>query len=257
MTASRVLLVDDEAVNRDMLSRRLERRGYSVGVAASGAEALAAIERESWAAVLLDVQMPGMSGLEVLQKLRERWTAAELPVLMVTAKDGSEDIVAALDLGANDYVTKPVDFPVAVARLRAHIARKDAEDRLRASEERYALAARGANDGLWDWDMADGHLHLSARWKSIVGCDEAAIDTRPDEWFDRVHAEDLPRLRHDLDAHLRGRTPHFENEHRLRHASGTFRWVLARGMGCATARTRRCAWPAHSRTLPPTRWWMR
>ncbi len=230
MTASRVLLVDDEAVNRDMLSRRLERRGYSVGVAASGAEALEAIDRESWAAVLLDVQMPGMSGLEVLQKVRERWTAAELPVLMVTAKDGSEDIVTALDLGANDYVTKPVDFPVAVARLRTHIARKDAEDRLRASEERYALAARGANDGLWDWDMAGGHLHLSARWKGIVGCDEAAIGTRPEEWFDRVHAEDLPRLRHDLDAHLRSRTPHFENEHRLRHASGTFRWVLARGI---------------------------
>ena len=230
MTASRVLLVDDEAVNRDMLSRRLERRGYSVGVAASGAEALEAIDRESWAAVLLDVQMPGMSGLEVLQTVRERWTAAELPVLMVTAKDGSEDIVAALDLGANDYVTKPVDFPVAVARLRTHIARKDAEDRLRASEERYALAARGANDGLWDWDMAAGQLHLSARWKGIVGCDDAEIDTRPEEWFDRVHAEDLPRLRHDLDAHLRGRAPHFENEHRLRHTSGTFRWVLARGM---------------------------
>jgi diguanylate cyclase (GGDEF)-like protein/PAS domain S-box-containing protein len=230
MTASRVLLVDDEAVNRDMLSRRLERRGYSVGTAASGAEALEAIEREPWAAVLLDVQMPGMSGLEVLQKVRERWSAAELPVLMVTAKDGSEAIVAALDLGANDYVTKPVDFPVAVARLRTHIARKDAEDRLRASEERYALAARGANDGLWDWDIAAGQLHLSARWKGIVGCDEAEIDTGPHEWFDRVHAEDLPRLRHDLDAHLRSRTPHFENEHRLRHASGTFRWVVARGI---------------------------
>jgi diguanylate cyclase (GGDEF)-like protein/PAS domain S-box-containing protein len=230
MTASRVLLVDDEAANRDMLSRRLERRGYSVGTAASGAEALEAIEREPWAAVLLDVQMPGMSGLEVLQKVRERWTAAELPVLMVTAKDGSETIVAALDLGANDYVTKPVDFPVTVARLRTHIARKDAEDRLRASEERYALAARGANDGLWDWDIAAGQLHLSARWKGIVGCDEAEIDTAPHEWFDRVHAEDLPRLRHDLDAHLRSRTPHFENEHRLRHASGTFRWVVARGI---------------------------
>jgi DNA-binding response OmpR family regulator len=125
MTAARVLLVDDEAVNRDMLSRRLERRGYSVGMASSGPEALAALEREPWAALLLDVQMPGMSGLEVLQQVRARWSAAELPVIMVTAKDGSEDIVAALDLGANDYVTKPVDFPVAVARLRTQIARKD------------------------------------------------------------------------------------------------------------------------------------
>ena len=230
MTAYRVLLVDDEAANRDMLSRRLEKRGYSVGVAASGAEALEALDKEPWSAILLDVQMPGMSGLEVLQKVRERWSAAELPVLMVTAKDSSDDIVSALDLGANDYVTKPVDFPVAVARLRTQLARKAAEDRLRASEERYALAARGANDGLWDWDLTTNDLHVSERWKLIVGCEPHASLTRPEGWFDRVHAEDLARLRHDLEAHLGGRTPHFENEHRLRHASGGFRWVLARGM---------------------------
>ena len=68
--ANRILLVDDEAANRDMLSRRLERRGYSVAVAASGAESLEALQREPFAAVLLDVQMPGMSGLDVLQQLR-------------------------------------------------------------------------------------------------------------------------------------------------------------------------------------------
>ena len=228
--ANRILLVDDEAANRDMLSRRLERRGYSVAVAASGAESLDALQREPFAAVLLDVQMPGMSGLDVLQQLRRTWSPAELPVLMVTAKDGSEDIVTALDLGANDYVTKPVDFPVALARLRTQLARRDAEVRLRASEERYALAAQGANDGLWDWDMPAGQLHLSARWKAIVGAADDDIGTAPDEWFNRVHAEDLPRLRHDLEAHLTGRTPHFECEHRLQHADGGVRWVLARGM---------------------------
>lgn len=227
---SRILLVDDEAANRDMLSRRLERRGYSVGVAASGAEALEALQRERFAAVLLDVQMPGMSGLDVLQRVRQTWGPAELPILMVTAKDGSEDIVAALDLGANDYVTKPVDFPVALARLRAHLARRDAEERLRVSEERYALAAQGANDGLWDWDLAAGQLHLSPRWRAIVGVAESEMTSTPDDWFNRVHAEDVPRLRHDLEAHLTARTPHFECEHRLQHADGRVRWVLVRGL---------------------------
>ena len=229
-SVSRILLVDDEAANRDMLSRRLERRGYSVAVAASGADALEALHRERFAAVLLDVQMPGLSGLDVLQELRRTWGPAELPVLMVTAKDGSEDIVAALDLGANDYVTKPVDFPVALARLRTQLARRDAEERLRVSEERYALAAQGANDGLWDWDLGAGQLHLSPRWKAIVGVADSEIGSAPDDWFDRVHAEDVPRLRRDLDAHLTGRTPHFECEHRLQHADGGVRWVLARGM---------------------------
>lgn len=228
--ANRILLVDDEAANRDMLSRRLERRGYSVAVAASGAESLDALQREPFAAVLLDVQMPGMSGLDVLQQLRRTWSPAELPVLMVMAEGMSEDIVTALDLGANDYVTKPVDFPVALARLRTQLARRDAEVRLRASEERYALVAQGANDGLWDWDMPAGQLHLSARWKAIVGAAHDDIGTAPDEWFNRVHAEDLPRVRHDLEAHLTGRTPHFECEHRLQHADGGVRWVLARGM---------------------------
>lgn len=225
-----LLVVDDDAVNRDMLSRRLERRGYPVALAASGQEALNYLATHPVSTVLLAVQMPGLSGLQVLQTIRQSWTAARLPVLMVTAKDQSEDIVTALDLGANDYITKPVDFPVALARIRTQLARKDAEDRLRASEERYALAARGANDGLWDWDLASSRLLYSARWKAIIGYTEEEIGVGPDEWFGRVHSEDLPRLHRDLDAHLSGRTAHFENEHRMRHRSGAFRWVLTRGL---------------------------
>ncbi len=107
-----VLIVDDEPANRDMLSRRLEKRGYPSVLAASGQEALDTLAGQPVSAVLLDVQMPGLSGLDVLRIIRERWAPAELPVLMVTAKDQSEDVVTALDLGANDYITKPIDFPV-------------------------------------------------------------------------------------------------------------------------------------------------
>ena len=233
--AERILLVDDEAANRDMLSRRLERRGYTIALAASGDEALAALDGEVFAAVLLDVQMPGMSGLDVLRQIRTRWAAAQLPVLMVTAKDGSEDIVTALNLGANDYITKPIDFAVAVARLRTQLERRDAEQRLRASEERYALAARGANDGLWDWDLVAGELHLSDRWQGIVGLTGGQAEPTPATWLERIHAEDVARVRHELDAHLTGRTPHFESEHRLAHVSGAFRWVLARGLAVRDA----------------------
>ena len=225
-----LLVVDDDEGNRDLLSRRLIRSGYSVVTVASGQEALDYLERHEVATVLLDVQMPGMSGLEVLQAIRRRWSDAHLPVLMVTAKTDSEDTVTALELGASDYLTKPVDFRVALARIRTQLSRKDAEDRLRASAERYALAAQGANDGLWDWDLSTGRLYYSPRWKAIIGYDDGEIGDSADEWLGRVHSEDLSRLRLELDQHLAGRPGHFECEHRIRHKSGKFRWVLTRGL---------------------------
>jgi PAS domain S-box-containing protein len=227
---SPILIVDDIEDNRDLLARKLTRCGYPVAMAASGQDALTYLRNHAVSIVLLDVQMPEMSGIEVLQAIRRRWSDAEMPVVMVTAKGQSEDVVTALDLGASDYITKPIDFQVGLARIRTQLARKDAEDRLRASEERYALAVQGANDGLWDWDLTTGRLHYSARWKAIVGHDEHEVDDGPDEWFGRVHSEDLLRVHRDLEEHLAGRTDHFENEHRIRHKSGVFRWVLTRGL---------------------------
>jgi diguanylate cyclase (GGDEF)-like protein/PAS domain S-box-containing protein len=101
---------------------------------------------------------------------------------------------------------------------------------LRESEERYSLAARGANDGLWDWDLRRDEIYFSPRWKSMLGFGESEITGLPDEWLGRVHPEDVERLRSDLAAHLEGLTLHFENEHRLLHRDGTFRWVLTRGL---------------------------
>ena len=101
---------------------------------------------------------------------------------------------------------------------------------LSESEERYALAARGANDGLWDWNLQTKQVYFSPRWKAMLGCEEEEISTCPEEWFRRVHPVDLARLKKDLDRHLQGNTPHFENEHRLQHKDGKYLWVLARAL---------------------------
>jgi DNA-binding response OmpR family regulator len=119
--AHTILVVDDSRDNRELLMRRLEREGYDVIGAEEGREALAVVEKGGVSLVLLDVMMPGMSGIEVLQALREKHPAAELPVVMVTARTQSDDVVEALGQGANDYITKPVDFPVALARIRAQL----------------------------------------------------------------------------------------------------------------------------------------
>ena len=109
-------------------------------------------------------------------------------------------------------------------------ARQESEKRLSESEERYALAARGANDGLWDWDLATNEIYLSPRWKQILGYGEDEIGTDPDEWFGRIHPDYRQDVKSKIDAHLQGSTSHFESEHRLHHKNTTYRWVLARGL---------------------------
>jgi CheY-like chemotaxis protein/serine/threonine protein kinase len=121
-----LLITDDNEMNRDMLSRRLERQGYRVTTATTGAEALDFIRKQPFDLVLLDVMMPEMNGMEVLGIIRASYSLLDLPVIMVTAKDQSEDVVAALQMGANDYVTKPLNFPVVLARIQTHLAVRQA-----------------------------------------------------------------------------------------------------------------------------------
>jgi len=116
-----ILVVDDHSDNRELLTRRLEREGFRVLAAESGHQALTHLKDGKVSLILLDVMMPEMSGIEVLQAVREAHSASELPVIMVTAKAQSDDMVEALGQGANDYVTKPIDFPVALARIQAQL----------------------------------------------------------------------------------------------------------------------------------------
>lgn len=127
-----ILVVDDNEMNRDLLSRRLAKKGFAVDVAEDGFKALDWIDKNPCDLVLLDIMMPGMSGIEVLEKIRETQDGTELPIIMATAKDSREDIVGALKLGANDYVTKPIDFPVVLARVNAQLGLKRANDRVRS-----------------------------------------------------------------------------------------------------------------------------
>jgi adenylate cyclase len=131
----RILVVDDNEMNRDMLSRRLSSRGYTVIVAGDGEAALRLLAASRFDAVLLDVMMPGITGIEVLSRIRASASESDLPVIMVTARDAAEDVVEALRLGANDYVTKPLDFPVVLARLRTQLSSKRQKDEIRRLAE--------------------------------------------------------------------------------------------------------------------------
>ena len=148
---TRVLVVEDEESFSDALSFMLRREGYEVGIATDGAEALAEFDRHGADLVLLDLMLPGIPGTEVCRTLRQRST---VPIIMVTAKDGEVDKVVGLELGADDYVTKPFSSRELVARIRAVLRRKgDPDDILpsvievgpiRVDVDRHVVVVRGA-----------------------------------------------------------------------------------------------------------------
>ena len=135
-TQARILVVDDNEMNRDLLSRRLQRKGYRVDTAAGGNSGLEMAMTGKYQLVLLDIMMPDVDGLTVLQRIRALHSKMELPVIMATARDEGKDLAEALSLGANDYVTKPLDFAVVQARVENVLGNTLAANELARANER-------------------------------------------------------------------------------------------------------------------------
>ena len=168
------------------------------------------------------------------------WSADQLLASPFGLPLGATDNIAELDLVRRDGPPIIVEMHVGpmswagrdafVVTLRDITARKTVERELRESEERYALAAHGSNDGLWDWDLVANSLHTSPRWNEIVGLGPTDIIEEPTGWLDRVHSDDLSSLQRDIDQHLGGETDRLANEHRLQHCDGSYKSVLSRGV---------------------------
>lgn len=130
-TQRRILIVDDVEDNRNVLERHLRRAGFATDLAADGMIAINMISASPPDVVLLDWMMPGLSGLETLQAIRERFDENQVPVIMCTALGEETTIVDAIKAGANDFVMKPINMPILMARMKSQLARKDAVDMLK------------------------------------------------------------------------------------------------------------------------------
>ncbi|MEQ9199176.1 MAG: EAL domain-containing protein, partial [Rhodospirillales bacterium] len=117
-----------------------------------------------------------------------------------------------------------------VALIEDVTDRVDARQALEESEQRYALAVAGANDGIWDWNIRTGRAYFSDRWQKMLGFSEADMDGTLDTWLGRVHPEDIDDVRTAIERHTLSVTPHFASEHRIRNRDGDYRWVSARGL---------------------------
>jgi diguanylate cyclase (GGDEF)-like protein/PAS domain S-box-containing protein len=230
--AVRVLLVEDDEddylITREMLASQ-DRARFTVDWCDNYAHALASIREQRHDVYLIDYRLGSQTGLALV---REGFaTRPRAPVIMLTAQSDYEIDLEATALGVTDYLIKQALDPAGLERsIRYAISQQRVIRELAERQERYALAVRAANDGIWDWNLSTGRIYYSPRWHAILGYPDHSGDADPAIWFDLVHPEDLPRLRAAIDTHLAGQTPHLESEHRMRHADGTWRWVLSRGL---------------------------
>ncbi len=169
---------------------------------------------------------------EVLPELNQQRFTQLLHTLLTKQEPKIYDITINTDQGISyrEVRMNPVEPNQTLVLLRDTTETRRAIEALRESEERYALAALGANDGLWDWDVPAEQIYFSPRWWTILGCDAHEMDNSVDAWFSRVHPEDLPSLKQALFVEQRGVLTHIETEFRMFHSDGSIRWILCRGI---------------------------
>ncbi|QDQ25919.1 EAL domain-containing protein [Chitinimonas arctica] len=232
-----VLVVDDSEDDALLNILALRRQGFVIEYKrVDTPEAMrAAMDGSAWDLILSDYSMPHFSAQEALKVFREH--SQLIPFIVVTGTIGEESAVAMMKAGVNDFILK-----THLKRLASVVerelretgnrrAKREAELALRESQERYELAIRGANDGLWDWNIRDDSIYFSPRWKTMLGYEEEELaDPLPETWLMLAHPDESEGLRVQLIQHLKRETPHFEAEHRMRHKDGSWRWMLTRGM---------------------------
>lgn len=225
----RILIVEDEMIVAMDVQQRLEKLGYKVVAhAVSGEEAVKLARKTNPDLILMDIKIRGeMDGIEAAVEIRK---SQDIPVIYVTAFSGDETINRARKTEAFGYLIKPFEDRELRSSIEVAIYKHRMEKKLRESEERYALAARAANDGIWDWNLISGEVYYSPRWKTLLGLDEDLEIISPGDWFDRVHPDDIDRLNLAISDHLDRITPALECEYRIRRKNGRYIYVVCRGL---------------------------
>ncbi|MDA3851534.1 MAG: EAL domain-containing protein [Spirochaetaceae bacterium] len=221
-----ILLVDDNVDNLTVLKKMLEKMEYRITTATTGLDSMFLISSQAFDLILLDINLPDIDGFEILKQVRGQFSMTELPIIMLTASTRNNDVVSSLSLGANDYVTKPFDFSVIQSRISTQITLKEAEEALRISEERYALASQATKDGLWDCFLDREYLYVSPNWKAIVGLETEETEIKVDLYESLIHPGDYDSYISNMNQLISGEIQRMEFEHRIKYKDKNYRWVI-------------------------------
>jgi diguanylate cyclase (GGDEF)-like protein/PAS domain S-box-containing protein len=236
LPASRIMLVEDENIIAMDVQQRLETLGYQVvGQVASGPDAIRIAVETRPDLILMDIKIHGpMDGIETAMQIR---ATQDIPIIYLTAFADENTLKRARQTEAFGYLLKPFEDRELHSAVEIALYKHMMEKKLRASEERYALATQAANDGIWDWDLMTNDFFCTSRWRSMLGLSADDWRGSPDEWLNRVNSDDRERLNAAIDAHLQRLTPTLECEYRIMHQDGGFRWMLCRGLALFDARS--------------------
>ncbi len=230
-----ILVVEDESLISRDIQLKLRRLGYRIaGAAASAQQAIDRAHLKRPDLVLMDINLRGdRDGIDAAGTIRREYN---IPVVFLTSFADDATISRAKRTEPYGYLLKPVDDAELQIVIEMALYKHQLETRLRDSEERYALAARGTNDGLWDWDLCNNTVFYSPRWRKMLGLEETTLLGDPEVWLGRVHPADSARVRDAIEAHIGAdeggpiKQGHFECEYRIQMADGSYRWMLSRGM---------------------------
>lgn len=227
------IAADDNAVTKQ-IAAALENMGYVVaGQADRGEIAIQKVEEMRPDLTLMEIRLQGrINGIEAAKRIHDNFG---IPVVFVSAHADTLTLKTAMLAQAYGLIIQPFEARDLKSNITMALYKHGMERKLRESEERYALAVRAANDGIWDWNLKANEIYYSARWKEMLGYREDELGSDPNEWFKLIHPEDRKQLQANLVSHLKGLTPHFECEYRIRHSSGEYLWALSRGLAVRDA----------------------
>ena len=225
MSASkRILVVDDDAGGRLLTRASLAKAGFAVVEAVDGDSALAAVRSEIPDLVLMDVSMPGMDGFIACAELHRIPGAARVPVVMMTGLEDVKSIDRAFEVGAIDFITKPINWTILAHRVRYLLRANAAIEELKQNQRRLSNAQRIGVMGDWEWDVRRNRIVPSAQAWRIFGCEWASTSTDLDEFMLTTHPEDAERLRCAFQRSIENGDS-FAIDHRVVQPNGELRHV--------------------------------